>query len=321
MENLELFKQKIKEAGTIAIFSHVNPDGDTLGTSLALKIMIETFFNKKAVLIINGKIPQIYSFLPSVDDTVNNIDIDKNKIFDLAIAVDVAAKDRMSYSLPLFENSCSTINIDHHVTNSGYADLNFIKHNVSSAGEVLFEMFKSLNLPISKEIATCLYAAICSDTGNFKYENTSSQVLKIVGELAELGANPHNISYNIYGVKPKQMVMLNAYSVNNAVFAYQDKVVYTTITNDELKKFNALSEHTEGIVETLREISSVELSIFFKEINQNQTKVSMRSKTLDSTLITAKFDGGGHKFASGCTINKPLKIAVDKVLEELKKYF
>lgn len=321
MDNIKSFKSKIENAASIAIFTHVNPDGDTLGAALALKIVIKEYFRKEVVLIINGKVPDIYKFLPCVDEIIPNLQLKKDKKFDLAIAVDIAAIDRMSYSLPWFESADFKINIDHHVTNCCYGDLNFVRGDVSSAGEVLFGILKKAEIPITKDVAVCLYASICSDTGNFKYENTTPQVLKIAGELAELGAVPSEVSRFIYGMKPKEMVMLGAYAVNNAVFECGGRVAYSVIRLDDIKKFNALNEYTEGIVETLREIFSVELSILFKEINGEQTKVSMRSKNIDSTLITGKFDGGGHRFASGCTINRPLRIAVDKVVGELKKYF
>ncbi len=319
MDNFEQLKRHIENAESIAIITHVNPDGDTLGASLALKFMIEKTFDKSVQVVINSRIPEIYNFLPRIDEAVHNTKIDVNKQHDLVFAVDVASKDRMGYALPLFQNAKIAVNIDHHVTNNNYGAINYNDESACSAGEVIFKMSKHFNWALDKDIATCLYTSICTDTGNFKYENTSAKTFQIVGELVEAGATPFIISRNCYGSKPKAMVMLSAFCINNAVFLENDRVVYALLREADMKKLNADNDATEGIVETLREIKTVDVSILLKEINSEQTKVSLRSKTVDVSEISAKFDGGGHKFAAGCTIKKPITIAAEKILEEVKK--
>jgi len=319
MESVNSFVDKIEKANSIAILTHINPDGDTLGGAAALKHFIENNFNKKPILVVNSAIPEMYEFLPKISEAVHNTKVDKDTVFDLAIAVDVAAKDRMGYALKFFENAKSTINIDHHITNDNYGNLNFVEPNASSASEVLYKIMKQTNLTISKDAATCLYVGVCTDTGNFKFDNTSSDVLIIAGELAQIGANPSEISTFVYGSKPKEMVMLAAYTVNNAVFSDDGKIVYSVVSQKVMQNFKAKHEHTEGIVEMLKEIKTVEIAILFKEINAEQTKVSMRTKNIDSTKIAETFGGGGHKFASGCTINRPLKIAVEKLIGRVEE--
>ena len=316
----ESFKETIQKAGSIIIFSHVNPDGDTLGTMSALHQAIKTNFNKDSIMIVSGIIPEIYHFLPSINEMVSSKDLDKNVIYDLAIAVDIAAKDRMVEGLSVYEKAKVKMNIDHHKTNNDYGDVNFVKGDASSAGEVLFDILEDLNLKIDSETAKALYTAILTDTGGFRFENTKAITLKKASKMIEYGANPAEISRYCYESKPKPMVLLQANCLLNAKFIEDNKVAYVCITNKDLEKFNAQNDHTEGIVEALRRINTTEISFVLKEIDENTTKASLRSKTVDVSEIASAFNGGGHTFAAGCTIHKPLNIACDKMIEEIKKH-
>jgi len=319
MDNFDKLKQQIESAQTIAVLTHVNPDGDTLGSALALKFAIENVFAKKPNVVLNSHIPEIYKFLPGINETVHTSKLNLNKQYDLAIAVDIASKERMGHSLPIFQNAKVTVNIDHHVTNNDYGAINYNCKSVSSTGELIYNILRHFEWDIDKNIATALYTAVCTDTGNFRYENTSAATLKTASELVRYGAVPFEVSRYCYGSKPKAMVMLSAFCINNAVFLENDKIVYSVLTDADMKKMNAENDFTEGIVETLREIKTTDVAILFKEVKSDQTKVSLRSKTIDVSEISAKFDGGGHKHAAGCTINKPVKIAVEKILDTIKE--
>lgn len=316
--NYQLFKESIEKAESIILFSHVNPDGDTLGTMLALHIILKTNFNKDSLITVTGKIPDIYHFLPMINNAKKTDTVEGK--YNLAIAVDIAAKDRMSAGLPVFEGADVKMNIDHHKTNINYGDLNYVNADACSAGEVLFDICESLNLKIDKDAATCLYTSILTDTGGFRFENTHAKTLKKAARLIELGANPSEISRYCYESKPKPMVMLQANSLINAQFENNDKIAYVTLTNDDMEKFHAQNDHTEGIVEALRQINTTEVSFVAKEVDSQTTKVSLRSKNIDVSKVASSFNGGGHTFAAGCTIRKPLKIAEQKLVEEIRKY-
>ena len=313
------FKETIEKATSIIIFSHVNPDGDTLGTMCALYKTIKNYFKKEATMVTVGKIPDIYHFLPNIEIVKKPQDIDKEALFDLAIAVDIAAKDRMSEALPFFEKAKTKINIDHHKTNNGYGDFTYIKPDASCAGEVLFDILENLNLKPDKDVATALYTAVLTDTGCFRFENTKAVTLQKAAKLIEYGANPEKIARYCYESKPKPMVQLQAHCLLNTEFIEENKIAYVCIKNSDMKKFNAENDHTEGIVEALRQINSTEISFVLKEVDKNTTKCSLRSKTKDFSKVAAVFGGGGHTFAAGCTIKKPLNIACDKMIEEVKK--
>lgn len=314
--NYQLFKDTIDNAESIIIFSHVNPDGDTLGSMLALNMIIKDNFGKDSDMITVGKVPEIYHFLPNIRKTKKIEEVQKD--YDLAIAIDIAAKDRMVTGLDTFHRAKVTLNIDHHKTNIGYGDVNFVNGTACSAGEVLFDIAEALKLKISKNAAICLYTSILTDTGGFRFENTKAATLQKASRIIELGANPSEISRYCYESKPKPMVMLQANSLINAKFAENDKVAYVEITLDEMEKFHAENDHTEGIVEALRQINTTEIAFVVKEVDEQTTKVSLRSKTADVSEIAAAFNGGGHTFAAGCTIKKPLRIATEKLLDKIR---
>lgn len=317
--NFESFKETIEQAKSIVIFSHVNPDGDTLGTMSALYQTIKNHFNKEAFMLTVGKIPDIYHFIPYKNDIKKPEDLDLKQIFDLAIAVDIAAKDRMAEALPLYENAKVKMNIDHHKTNNNYGDIVFVRGDASCAGEVLFDIIEELKLTPDKDTAISLYTAVLTDTGGFRFENTKAVTLLKAAKIIEYGADPAIISRYCYESKPKPMVLLQANSLINAKFLEDNKIAYVCLKNSDLKKFNAKNDHTEGIVEALRQINSTEVSFVLKEVDENTTKASLRSKTVDVSKVASAFGGGGHTFAAGCTIRKPLNIACDKMIEEVKK--
>lgn len=316
--NFKSFKETIENANNIVILSHVNPDGDTLGSMCALYQSIKINFNKDADMVYNGIIPEIYHFMPFLDKAVTPQNAE-NKNYDLAIAIDIAAKDRMGNSLSIFENAKVKMNIDHHKTNIGFGDVNFVNGEACCAGEVLFDILQNSNCKIDTETAVCLYVAFLTDTGGFRYENTTANTLQKSAKLIELGVKPAEIAKYCYESKPRNMVRLHAHCMMNAKFENKNKIAYILINNKDMEKFNAKNDYTEGIVEELRRMNTTEVSFVLKEVDENTTKASLRSKSIDVSQIASIFGGGGHTFAAGCTIRKPLNIACDKMLEEIKK--
>ena len=298
------------------IITHVNPDGDTLGCASAMK----SFIGDKADILIqiedNFNFPSSYSFLPYINNAKNFSNIE-NK-YDLIIALDIASIDRMIGSArEIFDNAKNTIAIDHHKTNKGYAKLNHIRGGISSTGEVLYDFFKNLNIEITKEMAVGLYCAILTDTGCFKYESTTSHTFEIASELSQAGIDTSQIADLCYTNKPKNLILFQNNLVSNAQFCLDDKIAYTLISQEILKKYNAKDEYTEGICETLRSIKNVEVAFVLKETT-NGVKVSIRTKEIDATKIAQKFNGGGHKRAAGCTIKLKLNQALEALLKETK---
>ena len=306
----------IKNAKKILLLSHVNPDGDTLGSMCAMYSMILNKYKKKADMSIVSNIPFNYSFLPNIH--LAKREFNSSLVYDLAIALDVASIERIRDAKILFDKAKCKINIDHHKTNPRYGDYQIIDAEASSCGEVLFNYFKDNNWEITEDAAICLYTAIMTDTGNFRFENTSPNALRAAADLVENGANPNKLYKLCYESKTKNLVMFQNYCVNKAEFLNDNKIVYTTVYKKDLEKFSAGDDYTDGIAETLRAIDSTEVAFVVKEVESKMTKVSMRSKTLDVAKICEQFGGGGHTYAAGCTIKASVKDSIEKLLKEIK---
>ncbi|MCQ2957529.1 MAG: bifunctional oligoribonuclease/PAP phosphatase NrnA [Candidatus Gastranaerophilales bacterium] len=311
---------KISEAKNILIVSHVGPDGDTIGSTLALSNIIkENFKDKNVVYVIQHKLPDIYSFLPNKE----NITFDNREVniscFDLAIALDCATKKRMGYFENIYNKAKFKINIDHHATNPSYADINIINPAASSCGEIIFGIADKTNLNISLDTAICLYTALLTDTGAFRYSNTKGNTLLTASKLVDKGVNPQKIYEYCFESRPVEMLKVASYAMANAKFLNNDKIAYTIVTRETLAKFNALDEHLEGIPEMLRQATSVEVAFLVKETIKNEAKFSFRSKTTDVASLCETFGGGGHKYAAGCLLDGSIDNALEKVLPEVIK--
>ncbi len=310
----------IENSSNALIITHINPDGDTLGSACAFKGFLNNIGKKSDILIQiqdNFNFPNTYSFLPFINSSKNFSNIKDE--YDLVVAVDIASIDRMiDEARKIFENCKNTILIDHHKTNKGFAKLNLIRGGISSTGEVLYDFFKTLDIEITPDIATGLYCAILTDTGCFKYESTTFHTFEIASKLSQTGINTSEIADLCYTNKPKNLILFQNYLVSNAKFCFNNKVAYTTISKETIEKFSAKDEYTEGIVETLRSIAGVEIALVLKE-SDNGVKVSIRTKEKDATKIASKFNGGGHKRAAGCTIKEKLPKALELLLNETKQ--
>lgn len=306
----------IKQSKKILLLSHMNPDGDTLGSMCALYSMIYKRFKIKADMNVVSNIPYNYKFLPNLDLAERYYD--KSLVYDLVITLDVAAIDRVMDSKILFDKAKCTVNIDHHKTNPKFGDYQIIEADASSCGEVLFNYFKAHNWVLTEDAAICLYTAIMTDTGNFRFENTSSNTFRAAADLVDTGANPNYIYKKCYETKTKNYVMFQNYCVNKAVFIEDNKIAYTTVYKKDLEKFSAGDDYTDGIAETLRAIDTTEVSFVAKEVESKLTKISMRSKKADVATICTKFGGGGHTFAAGCTIKANIKDSIAQLLKEIR---
>ncbi len=309
----------IKVSKNILIVSHINPDGDTLGSMCGLHSAIKDNFRKNTDMLLMSKCPEIFKFLPYVSEAININQIDKSREYDLVINVDVASSDRMFESRVLFDKAKHTVNIDHHITNEKYAELNFVFPEASSAGEVLYKLMQKMDWEISKTTATCIYTALLTDTGAFKYSNTGADTFRIAGELVSSGVIPTEIYKYCYESNTKEHVLFQAHCLSNAVFSDDNKVAYINIYKKDMEKFNVAEDCTEGLTEKLRAIKSVEVAFIVKQISNTSSKVSMRSERIDISQVCAKFGGGGHKLAAGCLIKNTVADAAKKVLEEVKK--
>lgn len=310
----------IKSSKNILITSHVNPDGDTLGSMCGMYELINTNFKKKSDMLIVSKLPDKYTFIPNVKLAKHIEEIDKSREYDLVINVDIAAIDRICDGKILFEKAKHTVNIDHHKTNNSYAELNFVEGDASSTSEVIYAIAKDLNWEINRDTAVCLYVGILTDTGSFRFSNTTPRAMEFAAEMLKSGINPQEMFQHCYETYTKGMALCQAYCVDKAVFLDDDKIVYTTVYKKDMEKFNTDEEFAEGLTERLRAITSTCVAFVAKEMKNGGCKISMRSKSIDVAEICGIFGGGGHKFAAGCTMKSNVEESVKKILAEIRKH-
>ena len=320
MEVINKLISAIKNSKNIVLLSHISPDGDTLGSMLALKQMIlQLGTAEKIDTIIAGRLPDVYKFLPGMNQVKNADDKSLYQSYDLAIALDCGSADRLNETFDLLRNAKTTVNIDHHISNPNFADINWVDSKASATGQILYKLIEPLGVNLTKEIAINLYTAILTDTGGFKFENTKAETLQICGELIKAGADPVFIFKECYESKPLPMVKLLARAIDQAIFSEDNKIAYTAITRKMMESLNASDDYVDGIAEALRQINTVEVAMVFKETPKGNTKVSFRSNKFDICPIAKFFGGGGHKLAAGCTVEKNIPDSINEVLPIVKK--
>ncbi len=307
----------INNSYKICITGHKAPDGDCIGSVMALYHFLKPF-NKEISVFIEGIIP--FNYKVFVDESIIAKDYNNEK-FDVLFVLDSSDTKRLGKFEPVLKNSKKTVVIDHHKTNEGFGDINIIDTQMSSTGELLYDILKSTGMNISKETAISLYVAILTDTGKFSYSNTSSHTHKKTAELIELGVDVAEIDNIVYNSKPSNIVRAFIDCINNIELYYDNKFGITSITNDILNKNSAEMADVDGVVEYIREIKEVEVSCVLKEYEDN-TKVSLRSKNnVDVSIISVKYGGGGHAKAAGFEVNDNLENTKHLMIKEFKEYF
>jgi len=315
----EQLDSSIKKSKNILLVSHINPDGDTLGSMCGLYSLVKDNYRKKCDMVCVSDIPVNYKFIPNIDDVKNISEFDLSREYDLVVTLDVASLDRSADAQKLFERAKTTINIDHHQTNPSYADINFVNSAASATAEVLVEITDKLNWKVSFETAVCLYTGIMTDTGCFKFSNTTEKTMIAASKMLGAGANSSDIYQKCYEFQSKDMVLFQSYCVNKAEFCNDDRISYTIVYKKDLEKFNNKGEDfTDGLTEKLRAIVTTQIAFVVKELGAGMSKVSMRSREVDIAQICSAFGGGGHKLAAGALIKANPEKAVKMILNEIK---
>nr|WP_300004563.1 bifunctional oligoribonuclease/PAP phosphatase NrnA [Tissierella sp.] len=307
----------IKKSKTILIASHINPDGDNIGSSLALALALKSKEHNIWVLK-SDIVPEKFSFLPGIE-LIEEYD-PKNGEIDLFIALDCGDEDRLGDNKSLLEVAKNTINIDHHISNTNFADVNIVDDKAAATGELVYYFIKQMNLEISKDVATNLYTAISTDTGSFKFESVTGDTHRIIADLLDYNIDKNHINLNLYENMSFTQMKLFIKSLATLETFNGAEIGFIKVTQEMLKETGATFEDAEGIISFVRKIATVEAACILKELDKANIKVSLRTKTnLDASKICKAFNGGGHKRAAGCTIYKTIDEAQELVLKEIQK--
>lgn len=305
--------EKIINSKTILIISHENPDGDAVGSTLGLYFGLKKL-NKKVVPILPNEVPQIYSFLEGTE--VFKTDFDPKGI-ELAIILDCSDIGRVESLKKKLMKIPIKINIDHHPSNFSFGELNFINPRASSTSELVLKLLVELNVEIDRKIANPLYVGIMTDTGSFRFPNTSIDTFKSATYLVEHGAEAAYLAKMVYNMKPLKALRILGRALEK--LKKKDNLIYSVLLLSDFKEFEASEEDAEGAVEYLNKSREADVAILLKERKKNYFKVSMRSKdSVDVKKIAMKFGGGGHINAAGFEmVGEPDEI-IKKIVEEIK---
>lgn len=311
---LDNIKEEIYNSKNIVILTHEVPDGDAIGSSLAMYLGLKQI--GKDVDVVIPEFPQTYKFLPAVDEVKN---VGRMETYDLAIALDCGDIQRLNGFANYFESANSKISIDHHEANTMFADFNFVNPMAPACSQILVTVLESMGIEITKDIGTCLLTGIITDTGGFKYSNVKAETFEFAAELMAKGVNVSNIFRNVMQSVPVEKFELRKLATNRIELLENGRIAFTYITKEDEEKTK--SQDHDGIVEIGRDIQGVEVSIFLREAEKDSYKISLRSNDyVNVSDICLMFNGGGHMRAAGCTINLPFEKAKEKIIEECKKY-
>lgn len=310
--------EKLKESENILISSHVNPDGDSIGSGLAIyNAIVKNFPEKKVRFIIEDDIPYDLKFLAGSDEVEKYIEIENAPEVDLMIACDSATFKRVGRVVN-FKKGAFLVNIDHHISNELYGDLNIVEDK-SSTCEIMYDVIKNrLKLNIDKEIGEALYTGIVTDTGSFKYESTTKSTFEIAGKLIDIGIDRNKIINSVYKSKSIGRMKVLGIAISKMNIIEDRRFVYFTLSDYFVQTEGIKKDDTEGIVEQLLEYEGCEVALFLKEEPNGKMKGSLRSKKeIDVNEIASLFDGGGHKRAAGFTTNMEERDIIFQVLENI----
>ena len=319
MNNFEEITKVVQMNNNFLITSHMNLDGDGIGSELAFYFILKKL-NKNPIILNQDRLPKIYDFLPGSnkvryleDNCINP------KSIDVGIVLDCSNIKRIGKTYEIFKDIKTIINIDHHNSNENYGDLNYIDSSASSVGEIIYEFINFIDSDLlDDKISTSLYTAIITDTGSFRYSNVSSKTFKVAADLTSYKIKPHLIADNIYNKNTYTGLKLLGKALLTLEVDSSNYFSWLTITRKMLNETKAKDEEIEGIIDIATTLNNIEISILFRETKENKIKVSFRSKgNFNVNKFAGKFKGGGHPNAAGCLCSGRLDEIKEKILSEL----
>lgn len=304
--------EKIRRAERIAVFTHVMPDSDALGSAFALRGALRAM-GKQADCFLEKSLSEMYGFFPS--DYVT--EAEKVCGYDLKISVDCGERSRLGIFADTFEGN--TINMDHHREKTAFAQVNIVDENSASTGEIIYELLLAADAEITKEIADALYAAVATDTGGFMFSNTTANTHRVAAALMEAGADFYALNKHLLLEKTLKRYQLTAFCIEQMEMTQDGKIAVTALNYDTVKRLQVTADDLEGLSSLPRSIKGVEAGALLTELEPGKIKVSLRSdQIVDVSKVAASFGGGGHMRASGFTGTGSIEELKQSILQRLK---
>ena len=292
----------LRTENAFLVLTHYRPDGDAVGSQLALAILLKNL-GKQVEAWNDDEVPAKFRFLPN-SDLVRRPPAEP-KDFDVVIAIDISTWPRAGNAAQRIGKKKHFVNIDHHVSNEKFADINWIVPEAPACGEIVLELIKRGGFTLTREIATCLFAAISTDTGSFTYANTTAGSLRAAAELVQTGINVGEVCRHIYESYPYARLQLLQMALADLKLMHNRRVAYYWVTNEMYEESGAKREDTEGLIDYARSIEGVSVAVLFEELPEaGKIRISLRSKNprVDVNSIARRFGGGGHREAAGARI-------------------
>lgn len=297
----------MKNSSHVLLASHTNPDGDAIGSLVAMGLALSAL-GKQTTLYNESPIPAVYRYLPAVEHVVRKID--SAVAFDTAVILDCGDLQRIGRATSPVDRIPVTINIDHHITNTGFGNLQQIEPLACATSEIVYHIIKRLTIPINQDIATAIYTGILTDTGSFRFSNTNRAAFTICDEMIAMGVNPYHIAQHVYGTYSLGRIKLLNLALDSIEISQNGKLSLMTVTRDMLKETHTQPEDADGLINYARRIEAVRVAALIqqhKNGDSNLYHVSLRSDgEIDVAAIAASFGGGGHASAAGFSIKTTL---------------
>ncbi|MCH5272182.1 MAG: bifunctional oligoribonuclease/PAP phosphatase NrnA [Lachnospiraceae bacterium] len=312
LELLEL----VNKADTVAIAGHLCPDGDSVGSCLGVyNYLTREFKGQKQIDVYQESVPAEFSFLENAQ--IIRAEAAPDKIYDLFIALDCSSVDRLGFAEAMFHKAKTTVNIDHHISNTNFAQYNHVEGEASSACEVVYGLMDKDK--IDQKIAECLYLGIVHDTGVFKHSNTSKKTMEVAGCLLETGISSSQIIDDSFYRKTYLQNQILGRCLLESILLLNGRIIFSFVPQKIMQLYGAVPSDLDGIIDQLRVTEGVEVAILVREEETQRNKVSMRSNgKVDVSRICEMFGGGGHKMAAGCTINGSIHDVVNNLSVQIE---
>jgi phosphoesterase RecJ-like protein len=308
---LEDVLRQIERRDSFVLTSHARPDGDAIGSALACCQVLRAM-GKQADVVLHDAVPRIYRPLPFADQVVQANRLNGSYQAAIILECDSLLRTRLEGLEDRF-----LINIDHHASGRPFADVNWIDPHAVATAEMVFRLGREAGVPLSAEIATCLYTALMTDTGSFMFQGTNEHTFALARVLTLAGADPAHCARNIYFAHSGAKMRLLGEALRN--LNQEGHLVWIWVTQEQMERCGAKEEDCEGLVNYALSIADAEVAAFFRELPDGRFRVSLRSKgKVNVAKLAERFGGGGHECASGCAVNGPLQAAVSEILSQLR---